>query len=229
MNEVIDRNFYPTPKTQRSNFLHRPIGIGVQGLADCFLLMGLAFDSPAARELNKCIFEVIYFAALMEATILQKCGRFKCLMLWHDMTIPYFLFKMKEPHCREYLYNSENDMETRRLLDEVRPTMAEVEVALRQETRHLSGAYSSFVGSLLFNGKLQFDMWPGHVHSSKSPLCEKDWETLRDELESMVCETRCSCTDAYRIDLTDSEGIMSASSHIQAICTPAVQWPESLW
>ena len=64
LNKVIDINFYPTPKTQRSNKLHRPIGIGVQGLADTFVLMDVAFHSEKAKEINKLIFETIYHASL---------------------------------------------------------------------------------------------------------------------------------------------------------------------
>ena len=64
LNKVIDVNFYPTDKTQRSNMRHRPIGIGVQGLADTFVLMDVAFHSEEAREINKCIFETIYYASL---------------------------------------------------------------------------------------------------------------------------------------------------------------------
>jgi ribonucleoside-diphosphate reductase alpha subunit len=63
LNRVIDVNYYPTPKTRTSNMRHRPIGIGVQGLADVFLLMGLAYHSDAARELNRLIFETIYYGA----------------------------------------------------------------------------------------------------------------------------------------------------------------------
>ena len=64
LNQVIDVNFYPTPETQNSNFKHRPIGLGVQGLADTFAMLGLAFESEEARKLNQDIFETIYFAAL---------------------------------------------------------------------------------------------------------------------------------------------------------------------
>jgi ribonucleoside-diphosphate reductase alpha chain len=64
LNQVIDVNFYPTEETQHSNFKHRPIGLGVQGLADTFAMMGLAFESEEARKLNQDIFETIYFAAL---------------------------------------------------------------------------------------------------------------------------------------------------------------------
>jgi ribonucleoside-diphosphate reductase alpha subunit len=67
LNRVIDRNYYPTEAARRSNMRHRPIAIGVQGLADVFQMMGYSFDETAARQLNKLIFRSIYFAALQES------------------------------------------------------------------------------------------------------------------------------------------------------------------
>jgi len=64
LDRVIDANYYPVPEARNSNMRHRPIGIGVQGLADAFILMRLPFDSKDARVLNKDIFETIYFAAV---------------------------------------------------------------------------------------------------------------------------------------------------------------------
>ena len=64
LNKVIDVNYYPTEKTKLSNIRHRPIGLGVQGLADTFILMDIAFHSEEAKEVNKFIFETIYHAAL---------------------------------------------------------------------------------------------------------------------------------------------------------------------
>lgn len=64
LNKVIDINYYPVPEARTSNLRHRPIGIGVQGLADTFLKLFMPFDSPEARELNQAIFETIYFAAM---------------------------------------------------------------------------------------------------------------------------------------------------------------------
>ena len=72
LNQVIDVNFYPTGKTKESNFRHRPIGIGVQGLADVFMILGLPFGSPEAREINRKIFETIYHAALEESSRLSE-------------------------------------------------------------------------------------------------------------------------------------------------------------
>jgi len=65
LNRVIDKNYYPTEAARKSNMRHRPIGIGVQGLADVFQMLGLSFDEPKARELNKEIFQQIYRAALL--------------------------------------------------------------------------------------------------------------------------------------------------------------------
>jgi ribonucleoside-diphosphate reductase alpha subunit len=64
LNRVIDINFYPTPETKRSNMRHRPVGLGVQGLADVFALMRVPWESEKAAELNQRIFEHIYFAAV---------------------------------------------------------------------------------------------------------------------------------------------------------------------
>ena len=64
LNQIIDINYYPTTKTQTSNMRHRPIGLGVQGLADVFMMMNIPFHGEEARVLNREIFETIYYAAL---------------------------------------------------------------------------------------------------------------------------------------------------------------------
>ncbi len=78
LNKVIDGNYYPIPETERSNVRHRPIGIGVQGLADVFMMLGLPFESEMAKLLNKNIFETIYFAAMTSSCELaQKDGAYQ--------------------------------------------------------------------------------------------------------------------------------------------------------
>jgi len=72
LNKVIDVNYYPTEKTKRSNMRHRPIGIGIQGLADVFMLLNIPFTSDEAKETNKLIFETIYHAALEESCELAR-------------------------------------------------------------------------------------------------------------------------------------------------------------
>jgi ribonucleoside-diphosphate reductase alpha chain len=78
LNQVIDVNYYPVEEAERSNKRHRPIGIGIQGLADFFAMLSVAFDSEKARELNRDIFETIYFAAVTASCDLaQKNGTYE--------------------------------------------------------------------------------------------------------------------------------------------------------
>ena len=72
LNKIIDRNYYPVPEARNSNLRHRPIGLGVQGLADVFIMLRMAFDSAEARQMNKDIFETIYYAALTASKDLGK-------------------------------------------------------------------------------------------------------------------------------------------------------------
>lgn len=72
LNKVIDVNYYPIPEAERSNMRHRPIGLGVQGLADAFILLRMPFDSAEAKQLNTEIFETIYFAAMTESCHLAE-------------------------------------------------------------------------------------------------------------------------------------------------------------
>lgn len=78
LNKTIDVNWYPIPQAKYSNLKHRPIGIGVQGLADCFYKLSMPYESPEATELNKHIFETIYYASLDESIELAKIyGHYK--------------------------------------------------------------------------------------------------------------------------------------------------------
>lgn len=72
LDNVIEKNYYPNEKTRKSNMAHRPIGIGVQGLADMFAMMKLTFDGEEAKKINKNIFETIYYGALKRSLELAK-------------------------------------------------------------------------------------------------------------------------------------------------------------
>jgi ribonucleoside-diphosphate reductase alpha subunit len=94
LNMVIDKTFYPIPEAKKSNLRHRPIGLGVQGLADVFIMLGMAFDSPEARIINTRIFETMYHAALEESCeIAREFGPYETFegspasqgILQHDM------------------------------------------------------------------------------------------------------------------------------------------------
>jgi ribonucleotide reductase alpha subunit len=130
LNKVIDVNFYPTEKTQRSNMLHRPIGIGVQGLADAFILMDIPFHSDQAKEVNKLIFETIYHAALEKS---------------NEISIA-----IKEQYSSQIDFNSDVQ-----LIYETKYTNG---LKHGLKTKHI-GAYQSFENSPASKGILQFDMW----------------------------------------------------------------------
>jgi ribonucleotide reductase alpha subunit len=84
LNKIIDVNFYPTDKTKRSNFNHRPIGIGVQGLADAFAKIDIDFDSDEAQIVNKNIFETIYYASLKKSNELSKARNMDVSLLQQE-------------------------------------------------------------------------------------------------------------------------------------------------
>ena len=129
LNKVIDVNFYPTPKTERSNMLHRPIGIGVQGLADAFILMDIPFHSDEAKEVNRLIFETIYHAALEKSNEIAIAIKERYLSQV-ELTDHTVLYEMKY---------------TNGLKHGLKPS-------------HI-GAYQSFENSPASKGILQFDMW----------------------------------------------------------------------
>jgi ribonucleotide reductase alpha subunit len=183
LNNVIDINYYPTPKTMRSNFKHRPIGIGVQGLADVFFKMDLPFISDEAKEINIKIFETIYYASLEKSMLLAK-ERFKTMrFLKQQYDLNNWTFISDEDECREYnIYNVtdasilasiSNDKVIEQALKTASPIKAEIE---NLDLQYL-GAYSSFKGSPASFGQLQFDLWnvtptPGRY----------DWTTLKENI-----------------------------------------------
>ena len=148
LNNIIDYNFYPTEKTERSNLLHRPIGIGVQGLANVFYEMKLLFDGPEAKDINKKIFETIYYGSL-EASM-ELC-------------------KEREDNYRLLIDNTEMSIE------DIKKELNMIDEEL-DRTEYI-GSYSSFIGSPIYNGILQFDMWG---HSVDNSLW--NWDILRENI-----------------------------------------------
>jgi ribonucleotide reductase alpha subunit len=132
LNHVIDINYYPTEKTRTSNFRHRPIGIGIQGLADVFFMMNIAFHSEEAVKINKLIFETIYHASLSESNLISaERSQFFSLL----KTAPFDLSTVENFKLTDEEYNN------------------------LKNTPDLLGAYSSFIGSPMSRGIFQFDMW----------------------------------------------------------------------
>lgn len=139
LNKIIDRNFYPHEKARRSNFRHRPIALGVQGLTDTFMRLRMPFESERARDLNKAIFETIYYYAT-----------------WASMEIA------KRRH--EAFHN-----------EDVKYDLAPNEYERFDDTKY-PGAYSTFEGSPLSEGRFQFDLW------GVTPSDRYDWDELRDNV-----------------------------------------------
>jgi ribonucleotide reductase alpha subunit len=157
LNRVIDINFYPTEKTKRSNLRHRPIGIGVQGLADTFILLDIAFHSDQAKEVNRLIFETMYHAALEksnELAIERKAKNQKDLG---------FLKTQLENNTLNFC-----DLNDYNYIKE--------EIKNLDEDR--CGAYSSFIGSPASQGILQYDMWSNFAGLSS----RYDWSKLKTSI-----------------------------------------------
>lgn len=156
LNQVIDRNWYPTPETERSNSTHRPLGIGVQGLADVFYKFRCTYDSPLAKELNRRIFETIYYAAVSASTKLAR------EIYKHYMQQLQPKPGQDEPpvikiHKKEY--TAENLPKT-------------------------IGAYASMTrndGSPLFNGNFH---WQLYGLASDELLQKFDWDSLRAHVQT---------------------------------------------
>lgn len=153
LNIIIDVNFYPTDKTKRSNLRHRPIGIGIQGLADVFIMMGLSFGCEESKKINKLIFETIYHAALESSNEIAikryeivKEKRYDQIVL---NTTVFNLFN-------DFEKNKWNDMDQRKTI---------------------VGSYSTFEGSPASFGELQFDMW------KTNPSDMYDWDKLKDSIK----------------------------------------------
>jgi ribonucleoside-diphosphate reductase subunit M1 len=172
LNKIIDDNLYPTPKCKRSNFSHRPIGVGIQGLADVFLMMDMAFDSERANILNTKISATIYYAALeMSCKLSERRGRaMKTLM--KTETIETLFVDPSDPVSKLYRID-DNDARTN-LINVCCPTVAEYTAAMRGSP---PGAYSTFDGSPISNGMLQFDMW------GVSPDERYDWSSLKQRIK----------------------------------------------
>jgi ribonucleoside-diphosphate reductase alpha chain len=158
LNKVIDLNFYPTEKTRKSNFRHRPIGIGVQGLADAFILMDIPYHSAEAAALNRDIFETIYHAAVEKSCELAKerCD------FWETLS--------DRSHCyvrSTYKYD-----------EDVHWTREQRHMSFLPEElwQQMGGAYSTFLGSPASQGILQFDMW------GVTPSPRYDWEKLKRDV-----------------------------------------------
>ena len=157
LNKIIDKNFYPVDKAWRSNTKHRPTGIGVQGLADTFIKMRMPFDSNEAKELNKKIFETIYHGSLESSMEISKKRKRLCeeINVLSTTGLEDNMDKIKE--IEEHLNMNEWE---------------------RKLSKKFKGAYSTYEGSPISKGILQFDMW-----GIKPDSGLYDWDKLRLDIK----------------------------------------------
>ena len=170
LDKIIDINFYPTEKTERSNIFHRPIGLGVQGLADVYAKMDIPYHSEEAKEINRNIFETIYHAALecSHELAVERMEDMKIIRRYHDFEVNIF----KNPYhdiCRDYIDIPAKDKSA---FQRAKPIFREIKIS----NPEVCGAYSSFEGSPASKGILQFDMW------GVTPSNRYDWDALKQKI-----------------------------------------------
>ena len=166
LDKVIDINYYPIPETERSNKNHRPIGIGIQGLADVFAMLKLPFGSEEAAEVNERIFETIYHASLQESMELSKKRGFlmeKLVQLESQL------------NDNSLQLDSARQESIEKEVTSLRKFLNPIDAELKRDS-HL-GSYSTFLGSPLHNGELQFDLW------NQEALGSYNWEMLRADVK----------------------------------------------
>ena len=182
LNKIIDINYYPLKEAERSNKLHRPVGIGVQGLADVFALLKHPYDSLEAKEINEKIFEIIYYSAMETSMELSKKReiRMKLLQTFMDKQlltlsgIENLYTKFKETRTLEGLLFTYDELEQYyNIIKELNPIEKELE-----RDKYL-GSYSSFEGSPASKGILQFDMWDENPSDDMLPK----WVKLKKDIQ----------------------------------------------
>ena len=194
LNKVIDVNFYPIPEAERSNKRHRPIGIGVQGLADTFAKLGYPFDSDEAVKLNKEIFETIYFAAVTESMEIAK-KRKELLTNYFKLLDKITVYTgenkdnyqpIQNLYKQEYLETYITNLQLHKDYHKIEDTCSEI-LRLNKiikpieeellKFKEIGGAYATYKGSPVDKGILQYDMW------GVTPSDRWDWKTLKEEIQ----------------------------------------------
>lgn len=163
LNNIIDYNYYPTPETKTSNLRHRPIGIGVQGLANVFFEFGYAFDSDEAKELNERIFECIYYGSLKASMELSKSRE-------NNMKIYKSYINQFDGKGNDSFVSSDEFNTIKNLLQNV--------ISEEVNREEYLGSYSSFIGSPLYHGKFQFDLWNKNITD-----IHHNWTSLRKDIK----------------------------------------------
>ena len=160
LDHVIDKNYYPTPETKCSNFRNRPIGLGIQGLADTLVSMKIPFESDMALRFNRNAMETIYHASLCASKDIAKSR-------YEDME-HFINSKVGIPEYYDKDFHLEDKM-----LDTIYHHHRVNKCELKLGSHY--GAYSSYINSPMWEGKMQHDLW-GEEGSVQ------EWEELREEI-----------------------------------------------
>ena len=199
LNKVIDVNFYPTDKTKISNLLHRPIGLGIQGLADVYALLNIPFQSENAKEINIKIFETMYHASVqqsMEIARERMKGMHKLRKDWIDK---HWDFADKTRVCQKYIITGHSPALKKLLLSELEKYKPIREELTAHNQWNLIGSYSSFENSPTHKGKLQYDLW------NVKPSNRYNWETLKFDISQYgLRNSLLISTNAYCINFTNT-------------------------
>ena len=169
LNQVIDINYYPVPETKISNMRHRPIGLGIQALADALVLLRIPFDSDEAVEFNAKVMETIYIASVTASCDMAK-------ERYSDMKE---LISSGIRVVSEY-YNKDNliyeDDHINSIYHKLKPCKYELS---KNPDSTTVGAYSTFDGSPMSQGLFQFDMW----ENKPKLMYPEKWEQLRKNVK----------------------------------------------
>lgn len=161
LNKLIDYNFYPVPETETSNRRHRPIGVGVQGLADVLAKMRIPFDSQEGVDMSRKIAEHMYFAACESSMEISR---------------------RRKKHVQEYRRLLKKEDKTEEEVSQMN-TLKKQYFIYQDEVDKLpmglAGAYSTFVGSPASQGELQFDLWG--VEPSQE--LKEEWDRLKGDIK----------------------------------------------
>jgi ribonucleoside-diphosphate reductase alpha subunit len=167
LNQVIDINYYPVPETKISNMRHRPIGLGIQALADALVLLRIPFESDEAVEFNAKIMETIYLAAIKASNDMAKeryMGMIELITLGFDFP---------EYYDMNFIINDNN---INNLYHRLKPCKYEL---IKDNDSLTIGAYSTFNGSPFSKGMFQFDMW--NLDHNNLHYKEK-WDILKNNV-----------------------------------------------
>jgi ribonucleotide reductase alpha subunit len=175
LNKIIDINYYPVPEAKLSNLKHRPIGLGIQGLADALVLLKIPFDSEESLEFNKKVMEIIYMASIDASNDISK-ERLNDIQLLSKYTKLLDIPEYYDPNYHIYTNNNINYSATA-IYNSLKLNKFELDIINLNNIETFNGSYSTFEGSPFSNGLFQFDLW------NIDPINKEKWDVIRDNVK----------------------------------------------